>query len=78
VIFIHGCFWHGHEGCKAAALPETRKDWWSDKIEKNIINDQKSEEALRGLGWKIITIWTCNLKKSAATATLAHLLLSLT
>src|ERR1700733_780756 len=65
VIFIHGCFWHGHEQCQAATLPETRKDWWSDKIEKNIINDQKSEETLRGLGWKIITIWTCNLKKSA-------------
>jgi len=78
VIFIHGCFWHGHEGCKAAALPKTRKDWWKDKIEKNIINDQKSEEALTALGWKIITIWTCNLKKSAATITLAHLLLSLT
>ena len=77
VIFIHGCFWHGHQGCKAAALPETRKDWWSDKIEKNITNEQKSEETLRGLDWKIITIWTCNLTKSAIADTLTQLLDSL-
>jgi DNA mismatch endonuclease (patch repair protein) len=74
VIFIHGCFWHGHEGCKYSTLPETRKDWWRNKIGKNIANDRKSEEILMATGWKIIIIWSCSLKKSSQIQDLAHLL----
>lgn len=64
IIFIHGCFWHGHEGCTKASLPKTRTEWWTDKICKNAANDQKSEVALSKSGWKIITIWQCELKNT--------------
>src|SRR3978361_452721 len=62
VIFIHGCFWHGHEGCKKAALHETRRDWWEEKINKNKQNDINTEAALKATNWNIITIWQCKLK----------------
>ena len=62
VIFINGCFWHGHDGCKKAKLPATRTEWWGEKISKNIGNDQKVREALTIAKWKIITIWQCSLK----------------
>lgn len=62
VIFIHGCFWHGHEGCKYYVVPKTRTDWWLNKINGNVANDVKATEALKKEGWKIITIWECNLK----------------
>lgn len=63
IIFIHGCFWHGHNGCKASTLPETRKEFWKEKIGNNILRDQKNTEALIEMGWKVITIWTCELKR---------------
>ncbi len=64
IIFIHGCFWHGHEGCTKASLPKTRTEWWADKINKNAVNDQKSEAALINLNWKIIVLWQCQLKNN--------------
>ena len=73
IIFINGCFWHGHEGCKYFVIPETRKDWWIDKINKNIERDNRANEALRAAGWKIITIWACQLKPKQRDATLAAL-----
>jgi DNA mismatch endonuclease (patch repair protein) len=77
VIFIHGCFWHGHEGCKKAALPETRKEWWETKIKKNCQNDEKSAEFLTTQNWNIISIWTCQLTKKVVNETLTNLLSSL-
>ena len=74
VIFIHGCFWHGHENCKYSALPKTRTEWWQKKIETNRINDQKSLALLKKDGWSIITIWTCQLKPNQIKETLFHLL----
>ena len=74
VIFIHGCFWHGHENCKYSALPKTRKEWWQRKIETNRINDQKSLVLLKKDGWSVITIWTCQLKSNQIKETLSHLL----
>ncbi|RYG16206.1 MAG: DNA mismatch endonuclease Vsr [Chitinophagaceae bacterium] len=74
VIFIHGCFWHGHEGCKKATLPTTRAEWWDAKIKGNIVNDTKAEGLLKQAGWKIITIWQCDLKKSALDNTIKDLL----
>ena len=62
VIFIHGCFWHGHEGCSKAALPTTRTEWWREKINRNIQNDKNAEAALMAANWNIITIWQCELK----------------
>lgn len=61
VIFIHGCFWHGHH-CKAGKLPETNKEFWGNKINSNIERDKKNQHKLEKLGWKIIIIWQCKLK----------------
>ncbi len=74
VIFVHGCFWHGHEWCQYAALPQTKTDWWKDKINGNIVNDEKVIKALRDKGWKIITIWTCQLKNKNTMETFEMLL----
>lgn len=62
VIFIHGCFWHGHKGCRYFVIPKTRTEWWVDKIGKNISNDEKSIKLLRNNGWRIILIWECQVK----------------
>jgi len=62
IIFVHGCFWHGHENCKAAELPKTNTDFWKKKISENIARDQKNIETLRKEGWNVITIWQCEIK----------------
>lgn len=62
VIFVNGCFWHGHADCKKAKLPDTRTEWWNEKISRNIANDLKSYDALTIAKWRIITIWQCELK----------------
>ena len=77
VIFIHGCFWHGHEGCKYYVVPKTRTEWWLDKIHKNNLNDSKAEEELKLLGWRIIKIWECGLKKTMISDTLDKMLIDL-
>jgi DNA mismatch endonuclease, patch repair protein len=62
-IFVNGCFWHGHKGCKRAKIPLTRSDWWRDKINKNKKNDKKAINLLKASGWNVIIIWTCELKE---------------
>lgn len=62
-IFINGCFWHGHKDCKYFTLPETNSEFWKSKIDSNIKRDKESHEELSKLGWKVIDIWQCNLKK---------------
>jgi len=62
VIFIHGCFWHGHKNCKKATLPKTRTVWWRNKIARNIIVDDNAIKQLRKTKWRIIIIWQCKLK----------------
>lgn len=74
VIFIHGCFWHGHEGCKYYVVPKTRTDWWLEKIGKNILNDSKAIQYLTEIGWKVIVIWECELKKNQSDPTLQKLI----
>lgn len=61
VIFVNGCFWHGHKGCKRAKLPETHMVFWKKKIEKNIKNDTKNSIALKNLGWDYLVIWQCEI-----------------
>lgn len=63
-IFVHGCFWHRHEGCKDATTPKTRTEFWLEKFDKNVKNDQIKQEKLSELGWKVIVIWECELKKN--------------
>lgn len=65
VIFVHGCFWHGHDGCKYAKLPETHGEFWRDKISKNKERDQRVRQELVSGGWRVLTIWTCSIKNQA-------------
>lgn len=61
VIFVHGCFWHGHT-CKAGKLPETRKEFWTKKIRDTVARDTNNQSELQKLGWKVIVVWQCELK----------------
>jgi DNA mismatch endonuclease (patch repair protein) len=63
VIFVHGCFWHGHKNCKYYVIPKTRTDWWLEKINMNIANDKKAVKELKKMGWKVLNVWTCKLKR---------------
>ncbi|MNX55885.1 Very short patch repair protein [compost metagenome] len=65
VIFVHGCFWHGHEGCKYYRIPKSNTDYWIEKIEGNILRDQDKQQLLRDMGWRVIVIWECELKQDS-------------
>lgn len=65
VIFVNGCFWHGHEGCKYFRLPKSNVEFWKEKIERNIERDRESMQALLDLGWKLIRVWECELRNKA-------------
>src|SRR5687767_1705697 len=71
VIFIHGCFWHGHKNCKYFVVPKTRTEWWIKKITGNKANDVKAIKALKKDGWRIINLWECHLKTAKAVKTLS-------
>lgn len=64
VIFVHGCFWHGHEGCKYFVVPKTKTEWWLRKIYSNREKDQVNAEALRRDGWKVFEVWECQIRGS--------------
>lgn len=74
VIMVHGCFWHGHEGCNYFILPKTRTNWWKEKIEKTRIRDIKIIRELRDLGWHCLVIWGCELKPKNRSTTLERIL----
>lgn len=61
-VFVHGCYWHGHNDCKKAITPSTNKDFWNAKIEKNRQRDKKVSSELRQQGWKVVIIWECELR----------------
>jgi len=61
VIFVHGCFWHRHARCALARLPKSRLDFWIPKLEGNKVRDQRNKRALARRGWKVLTIWECQL-----------------
>ena len=61
-VFVHGCFWHRHSGCRYACLPKTRLDFWVTKFSANIARDARNEARLRELGWHVEVIWECALK----------------
>jgi len=74
IIFVQGCFWHGHDGCKYYVVPKTRTDWWLNKINGNIRKDLSSRQMLVSNGWTVIDVWECELKKSKIDATLENLI----
>jgi DNA mismatch endonuclease (patch repair protein) len=73
VIFIHGCFWHGHEGCKYFVVPKTRTEWWLNKIHRNVELDKENFIKLSDLGWKIVTVFECELKPQKRAITLLNI-----
>ena len=77
VIFVNGCFWHGHEGCKYFVVPKTRTDWWINKIKETKKRDNFKAEKLKQLGWKIQVIWECELKPGSVEETLNDFFLKL-
>jgi DNA mismatch endonuclease (patch repair protein) len=73
VIFVNGCFWHQHPGCKYASIPSTKQEYWVPKLNKNKERDIANSRILRKLGWKVITIWECELKRDNYQSTLSKL-----
>lgn len=73
VIFVNGCFWHGHDGCRYFVWPKNNADFWKEKITANILRDKKNHQMLSEQGWKVIDVWECELKKQNASDTLRSL-----
>lgn len=73
VIFINGCFWHRHEGCRYATTPKTRTEFWQKKFDRNVANDIKHKEEMEAMGWNVITLWECELKKKQFEETMQGL-----
>lgn len=72
-IFVNGCFWHGHEGCKYYVIPKTNTQFWQTKIDRNRKSDCETQQKLFSMGWHCITIWECQLKPKVREATLKSL-----
>ncbi len=66
IVFVHGCFWHGH-GCSKGRLPKSNESFWEPKIRANKARDRKNAARLRRMGWKILVVWQCQLKDALAT-----------
>ena len=78
VIFINGCFWHGHEGCRYYVIPKTNTSFWLDKITSNKARDARDESALNEAGWRVVTIWECELKRHIIERTISSLIQMIT
>lgn len=74
VIFVNGCFWHHHEGCKKARIPKTHVDFWQNKINRNIENDELHSKQLVELGWNVIIVWECELSKMEFNQTMMRVI----
>jgi DNA mismatch endonuclease, patch repair protein len=76
-VFVNGCFWHGHSGCKRATIPVTRANFWRNKIAGNVRRDRRNQAALRKLGWRVVTVWQCQLTSKKIAARFRSLLVRL-
>jgi DNA mismatch endonuclease (patch repair protein) len=74
VIFVNGCFWHGHEGCKYYVVPKSNTEFWLKKINTNKQRDNRIIEELRTLGWRVVIIWECQLKNDVINKTMENLI----
>ncbi|MBY3433758.1 DNA mismatch endonuclease Vsr [Rhizobium laguerreae] len=61
-IFVHGCFWHGHAGCRYSRTPKSNIEFWTTKIERNMVRDAHNEEEMAGMGWRVALVWECAIK----------------
>jgi DNA mismatch endonuclease, patch repair protein len=73
-VFVHGCFWHGHENCKFFVVPQTRTEWWMQKINRNKELDDINSVKLKDLGWQVVHIYECELKKDKIEKTVKRLI----
>ncbi len=71
VVFVHGCFWHRHPGCRRTTTPKARKEFWQSKFDRNVERDAQAEASLRAQGWNVLTVWECETKNTEELA--AHL-----
>lgn len=74
VIFVHGCFWHGHPGCPFACIPSTRREFWCEKIGRNRERDGRAMESLRAEGWSVLVVWECGIGSRTLKARLMRFL----
>lgn len=77
-IFINGCFWHGHSGCRYFVVPKTNTEFWVNKINRNIERDKEKIAQLRKMGWNVIVLWECDLKPKHKEKTLDNLINQIT
>ncbi len=77
VIFVNGCFWHKHKGCKYFVWPKNNAEFWKDKLEKNCERDNRNYALLRSAGWHVIVIWDCELKANVRVNTLDNLIVQI-
>jgi DNA mismatch endonuclease (patch repair protein) len=70
IVFINGCFWHQHTGCRKATIPKNNRSFWRKKLTRNVERDLQNHVQLRRLGWKVITLWECKIRKSVDVAIL--------
>ena len=78
IVFVHGCFWHLHEGCKYAKMPKSNVDYWKPKLYRNRERDACNQKELEDMGWTVITVWECELKKDKVEQTLEDLYIKIT
>lgn len=69
-IFVHGCFWHLHQGCRYAKMPATRPDFWKAKLQANVDRDRRSVEKLNEMGWRVLCVWECAMHDAETAASL--------
>lgn len=62
VVFVNGCFWHQHRGCKRSRRPESNSNYWNQKLDQNQIRDERVKKSLKALGWKVVVVWTCEVR----------------
>lgn len=73
IIFVHGCFWHFHENCRYAVMPSSNVDFWEKKLSGNRLRDEQNMKVLADMGWNVIVVWECQLKKDKRDQTLENL-----
>lgn len=73
IVFVNGCFWHGHKNCKYFVMPKSNIEFWNEKISRNISRDEEIHRKLSAAGWNVIVVWECELKKAKRENTLEYL-----
>lgn len=77
VVFVHGCFWHAHDGCPRHRIPKTRADWWGAKIARNVERDARVRHALKAAGWTVFVIWECETENPSKVQALAQAIIGI-